>query len=357
MTSSKPTLHSSRLSPVHVLAIASEAETRAGGNSGNSTQLDSTSKGVEQIHTTGNEHLLEMLSPAEACDEIVQLIVYLLSTDLEDWTMALYICEHASTSQSVAEKSATTLRREFKYGTPRSQLLATKLWAIMLHNASDFFTIATTSQKFLDAIKDVLENKSTNQVVRDLHVGSDDTPFRHLWKRVKPPSAPDEGVPLDDDHLFNIKGTHSPPVIPAKKTVVICKARALYAYIGSHEDPYELSFAKDEILEILGNAGTWWHARKLDGTIGIAPSNFLQVLDGDQNSSKTQGNESSRVPVDYAKALYYYKASPHDPNEVSFAKDEILDVLDKDEKWWRVRKVDGTIGIAPSDYLGLLDDI
>lgn len=37
-------------------------------------------------------------------------------------------------------------------------------------------------------------------------------------------------------------------------------------------------------------------------------------------------------------------ASPDDPNEISFQKGEILDIVDKQGKWWQAKKSDGTIG-------------
>ncbi|KAJ3095235.1 Transmembrane osmosensor [Phlyctochytrium planicorne] len=62
----------------------------------------------------------------------------------------------------------------------------------------------------------------------------------------------------------------------------VCKAKALYNYNASADDPKEISFSKGDILEILDNKGKWWHARRInaDGTeiIGIAPSNYLQVV-------------------------------------------------------------------------------
>ncbi|OSD03541.1 hypothetical protein PYCCODRAFT_1476934 [Trametes coccinea BRFM310] len=55
-----------------------------------------------------------------------------------------------------------------------------------------------------------------------------------------------------------------------------------------------------------------------------------------------------------AKALYNYTASPDDPTEISFAKGDILEILDKNGKWWQARKPDGTVGIAPSNYLQII---
>ena len=42
--------------------------------------------------------------------------------------------------------------------------------------------------------------------------------------------------------------------------------------------------------------------------------------------------------------IFKDQASADDPNEISFVKGEILDVLDKSGKWWQARKSDGSTG-------------
>ncbi|KAF9486334.1 high osmolarity signaling protein SHO1 [Pholiota conissans] len=95
------------------------------------------------------------------------------------------------------------------------------------------------------------------------------------------------------------------------------------------------------------------------GSIGGAdngPSSPLMAGIGSGNSG-TLADAPAAPTEQYlykAKALYAYTANPEDPNEISFAKGEVLDIVDKQGKWWQAKKSDGTSGIAPSNYLHVI---
>ncbi|KIJ47354.1 hypothetical protein M422DRAFT_45885 [Sphaerobolus stellatus SS14] len=102
----------------------------------------------------------------------------------------------------------------------------------MLRNCSPTFIHAASAKKFLEALEDVLTAPGTSPVVRErlfdvlaaaayTHPGSPREGYRVLWRKIKPPNKPEEGIPFDDDEAMLNPAPPQPRPSPALQNQVI----------------------------------------------------------------------------------------------------------------------------------------
>ncbi|KAL0575006.1 hypothetical protein V5O48_006957 [Marasmius crinis-equi] len=301
---------------------------------------------------------------------LTRIIGYLNATASEDWSLVKDVCERISASENNAKEAVRALRKDFKYGQPTRQLSAARLWGILLRNSSEVFIVQSTTKRFLIVLEELLSRSRTNLVVRErvldvlgavTFANPDRMGFRGLWEKYKAPNKPHEGVPFDkDDPVFNPplpSAIHNEPDATPPSAENDATSASL-----AQQAPSQLE-VKMKICQALA-------LKDYDGSL-IDPTQFsfnerevLDILDKEGKwwrARKANGivgiapSYHFRI-LDKAKALRDLDAaSPDDPNRLSFTEGEVLVILNKRGKWWHARKADGTVGVVRSKYLSIAE--
>lgn len=114
----------------------------------------------------------------------------------------------------------------------------------------------------------------------------------------------------------------------------------------------ELGLKKGDKITVLEKKEDGWWKGKVGMQAGWFPSNYVE----EENSIPAK--PLSPKPVLH-KVRTLYNFDPKNSEELSFKKDEILDIIEKpedDPEWWKARKQDGSIGLVPSNYIVTVDN-
>ncbi|KAI9270254.1 hypothetical protein EDC94DRAFT_598580 [Helicostylum pulchrum] len=117
----------------------------------------------------------------------------------------------------------------------------------------------------------------------------------------------------------------------------------------SSQPQYEMTGDKTILTDSAAPYGTAYHATSPPTHPATA------IIEPNNNNMSTEPTALNQQQIEYrekVQALHAYQANPEDPNELSFAKGEMLDIVDRNGNWWQARKPDGTVGIIPSNYFG-----
>lgn len=74
-----------------------------------------------------------------------------------------------------------------------------------------------------------------------------------------------------------------------------CLETVLTLYPFSSDNPEELNFSKDELLEVLDKPPQdpdWWRVRNKNGAVGLVPRNYVQTLSADSGFQRTPESHS-----------------------------------------------------------------
>nr|XP_023015070.1 intersectin-1 isoform X3 [Leptinotarsa decemlineata] len=126
--------------------------------------------------------------------------------------------------------------------------------------------------------------------------------------------------------------------------------------------PEQLSLARGQLIMIRKKTDSgWWEgelqAKGRKRQVGWFPASYVKVLN---SSGKVSGRSTpvsttrmqQEIVIDKVVALYPYTAG--NPDELTFAKDDIISVTAREEEAWWKGELNGVSGLFPSNYVAPL---
>ncbi|KAG8928251.1 hypothetical protein FRC02_007190 [Tulasnella sp. 418] len=167
--------------------------------------------------------------------ELRNTIGSIVATRSDDWSLILDLCQRASTSELGAKTFYNALADEFTLSRPSEQLVAARLWGIILNQPNQDWLLTQCSSKwFLDAVKKAVRNAKSAELASpsvkerlmivlggaSALYGKDYPQIRSLWIKLKDGGEPESGKDFDkDDPLFFHKSTPDELTASKKRTI------------------------------------------------------------------------------------------------------------------------------------------
>ncbi|CAE6525728.1 unnamed protein product [Rhizoctonia solani] len=99
--------------------------------------------------------------------DVFRLVDYVIHNNMEDWAVVIEICNKLGQNDEATQESFRVLVDNIRSSFPTVQLLAAKLWIIMIYRCKSYFADHLPRQLLLETIEDVALSSHTPPVVRD----------------------------------------------------------------------------------------------------------------------------------------------------------------------------------------------
>ncbi|XP_065650078.1 SH3 domain-containing kinase-binding protein 1 isoform X1 [Hydra vulgaris] len=121
------------------------------------------------------------------------------------------------------------------------------------------------------------------------------------------------------------------------------------------EQPDELALLTGQVINNVSiQDGGWWEG-EINGKRGVFPSNFVEVIK-DTTPSQSSLSATTKITSSTKKAIVGFRYEPEQDDELALEVGEIVEVLDdSDEGWWK-GKLNGKVGMFPSNFVEIFKE-